>query len=265
MSNLPGFFVILLLLAGFTAASAQAHTPYLAPATYDIPRSGWVTLDASFADHFFVPEVVFDDSEFRVLGADGQWGHPATVHRLKTRAVIEHLLDEKGTYRFSTGTRHGAVFRFYELNGEREALRSADEPLPEGAVLLDHFQAVTLAETYLTLGAPTRAALKPHGQGLEVVADTHPNDVYHGEALRVRVLFEGEPLPEQELQLFAAGGGDDKAVLTAKAGADGYAELAPLQAGVYLMRARHRAPAPAGAAAPHYSYTYTLAFEVAEQ
>src|SRR5690606_13990562 len=143
----------------------------------------------SFAETFFIPEVVFDNSEFAVLDTAGKRSAPATGQLLKTRAGGEHQLTEKGTYRFSTGVRHGAVFRMYELNGERKGTRAPDEELPEGAELLDHFQSVTLAETYMTLGAPTRSALKPYNKGLEVVPVTHPNYVYDREAFRLQVLF----------------------------------------------------------------------------
>ncbi|MFA5629952.1 MAG: DUF4198 domain-containing protein [Porticoccaceae bacterium] len=255
----------LLSSIGSFSLSTQAHTPYLAPGSFTPLQQGWVTLDASFADTFFVPEVVFDNSEFAVLNPAGQWETPATVERLRTRAVVEHRLGEKGTYRFSTGVRQGAIFRFYELDGERKATRDPDEVLPAGATLLDHFQAITLAETYITQGPPTEAALKARGQGLEVVAVTHPSDVYEGEAFRVQVLFDGKALAEQDIRVFAANGGDDEPVIDAKTDKEGFVDLTPPAAGVYLLQIRYRHPAPAGAAAPNYSHTYTLAFEVAQQ
>ncbi len=261
------FISALLFLASLFGSAAQAHTPYLAPASFEPLHQGWVTLDASFAEVFFVPEVVFDDSEFGVLNSAGVWSKPVTVQRLKTRAVVEHQLTDKGTHRFSTGVRHGAVFRMYELNGERKGTRDPKEVLPAGAKLLDHFQSVTLAETYLTLGAPSNTALKPYGKGLEVVAVTHPNDLYAGETFRVRVLFDGKALAGQELQVFAAndGAGDEKPVLTVKTDDEGAADLALTRVGSYLLQTRYRHAAPKGAPAPNYSHTYTLTFAVAEQ
>jgi len=250
-----------------TAPFASAHTPYLAPASFEPVFQGWVTLDASFAEAFFVPEVVFDNSEFRVTDPAGKTAAPLTVERLKTRAVVEHQLKEKGTYRFSTGVRHGAIFRTYELNGERKALRDPKEALPEGAKLLDHFQAVTLAETYITLGAPDKAALKPWSKGLEVVAISHPNDVYEGEAFRVQVQFDGKPLNDQAIQVFPTHTGNDheKALLDVKTDANGFVDLALPKAAVYLLQTRYQHAAPKGAEVPKYSYTYTLTFEINKQ
>lgn len=253
-----------LLSVVITSPLVLAHTPYLAPASFESGFQGWVTLDASFAEAFFIPEVVFDNSEFRVIDPAGRKAAPLTVERLKTRAVVEHQLKEKGTYRFSTGVRYGAVFRTYELNGERKALRDPKEALPEGATLLDHFQSVTLAETYLTLGAPNQQALKPWNKGLEVVAVSHPNDVNDGEDFRVQVQFEGKPLAAQSVQIFPAhtGGDHEKALLDVKTDSKGFADLKLPKAATYLLQTRYRTAAPQGADAPQYSYTYTLSFEI---
>ncbi len=62
-------FAALLLAA--LALPAAAHTPYLAPASFEVRPDSVVTLDASFAETFFVPEVVFDNSTFAVTLPDG--------------------------------------------------------------------------------------------------------------------------------------------------------------------------------------------------
>ncbi len=96
------------LVLAAVVAPAHAHTPYPAPASFDVGPDSVVTLDASFAETFFVPEVVFDNSTFVVTDPDGTRHAPDTVHYLKTRAVAEQTLPgRKGTYRFSTGNRLG--------------------------------------------------------------------------------------------------------------------------------------------------------------
>ncbi len=257
----------LLFAITFTAwTPAWAHTPYLAPATFDPPSSGWVTLDASFADSFFVPDVVFDQSEFAVVDTAGRKHTPESVTALKTRVVVEHKLTDKGTYRFSTGRRYGAVFRIYEQDGERKSTRGSD-PLPAGAKLLEHFQSLTLAETYVTLGAPDKGALQPYGTGLEIVPVTHPNDIYQGEPAKLTLLFDGKPLAEQTLQIFKADGSRDSKnpVLSVTTDKQGVLAFTLKDTGVYLLQARYRHAAPKDAAAPFYSHTYTLTFPVNEQ
>lgn len=266
MSNTHKGLALLFTLASIAWGNAQAHTPYLAPASFTVPKSGLVTLDASFADRFFVPEVVFDQSTFTLVDNSGATSLPQTRYNLKTRVVLEHTLPGKGTYRISSGQRYGAVFKMYEHNGERGSLRG-NQPLPEGAKLLEHFQSVTLAETYLTHTAPDTGALKPYNKGLELVAVTHPNDIYQGEAAKFTLLFNGKPLAGQTLDIFKADGTGDshKPLQSLTTDKQGGVEFTLKDAAIYLAQVRYRHPAPKGAAAPAYSYTYTLTFPVNAQ
>lgn len=250
------------LLAALVPWFAQAHTAYLAPASFEPVHGNRVTLDAAFAEAFFVPEVVFDDSRFVVLGPDGAGVPAQSVHRLKTRAVIEHTLDGKGTYRFSSGPRLGAVFRTWEVDGKTESTRDPAKPLPAGARLLAHYQSLNLAESYVTLGAPSRAALKPYGSGLEIVPVTHPSDLYTGERFVFEVHFDGTPLAGATIEIFPATGDGRSKQAAAKLTSDaaGQATFALTRAGTWLAVVRHRGKAPAGAAAPEYGYGYTLSF-----
>lgn len=258
--------VVAFLLAAL-AVPAAAHTPYLAPASFEVRPDSVVTLDASFAETFFVPEVVFDNSEFQVAYPDGSTHAPDTVQRLKTRAVVETTLPgQTGTYRFSTGNRLGAVFRTWELDGKTGTSRDPAVPLPAGATLTSHYQSLSRAEVYLTAGGPTATALKPHGTGLELVPVTHPSDLYRGEHFDFVVQYDGHPLPEQKVEIYRApGDGNPQAAPeTLTTDAQGKARLMLAQAGTYLALIRHRGPAPAGAAAPMYGNNYTLAFRVLE-
>lgn len=260
--------VVAALLLSIAAAPAVAHTPFLAPVSFQVREGGTVSLDAGFAEEFFVPEVAFDNSEFQVIGPDGVAKPAARVERLKTRTVVEHTLDGgKGTYRFSTGTRLGAVFRTFDLDGKSQTGRDDGKPLPKGATLTSHYQTLSRSEVYLTAGAPDRAALKPYGTGLELVPDTHPGDLYAGEHFDFTVLYDGKPLPAQKVEVFHATGtrASGEAVTTVTTDAQGKARLPLGQAGAYLALLRHRGDAPAGAAAPQYGNNYTLTFQVQEQ
>lgn len=251
--------------ACFTVAGqVNAHTPYLLPSAFEPPRGGWVAFDASFADKFFVPEVAFDNSQFNVTSPDGQTQLIADVHYGKTRATTEYKLEAEGTYRFSTGRRYGAVFRTYELDGKRQSLRDPKAELPAGAKLLTHFQAVTHAETYVSKGAPGLAALKPYGQGLELVFQSHPNDLYANSPIKTKVLFEGKPLAEQLVSVYLAArdGNDEAATFNLKTDEAGVLTFTPEKAGTYLLLSRHRAAAPKTADVPEYSYSYTVVIDV---
>lgn len=259
--------VLMPLLLTF-ALSAHAHTPYLAPASFEPVRGDLVSLDAAFAERFFVPEVVFDNSEPRVIGPDGEQHAPDVVQPLKTRLLIEHRLQQgAGTYRISTGLRLGAVFRTWEVDGERQSSRDPKVQVPAGATGIEHFQSLTRAETYITVKQPDRTALRPYGSGLELVPVTHPSDLYAGERFEFQIQFDGTPLADQKVEFTEATWTSDRSAetVTVLTDAQGRAMLPLTQAGTWLALTRHRAKAPADAAAPEYSHSYTLSFRVLEQ
>ena len=244
--------------------TASAHTAYLVPATFEPLRTGVVTLDASFAEKFFVPDVTIDETDFHVIDPKGKKSAPDTLQQLSSRAVLEHKLEQDGTYKFSTGIRHGAEFRIYELEGERKVSRDKEEELPKGAKLLQHFRSITKAESYVSKGAPNQRALNPVNEGLEIQLLSHPNDLFVGDAVDFKTLFKGEPVAELEVDIYLAADqfSSDKAELKVTTDKKGKASFAPEQQGLYLLRIRHRSPAPENAGVPLFSYTYSVVVEV---
>lgn len=256
------------VLACATVSTATAHTPYLAPSNF-APRAGeTIALDAAFAETFFVPEAVFDKSQFSVTGPDGKAVAPTTLQVLKTRSVVEHTLPPgTGTYRFSSGTRLGAQFRSWELNGKQESSRDPAVKIPAGAKLTANFQSVTLAETYVTVGSPDRAALQPRNKGIEFVLSAHPNDLFVGETLDFVVQFDGKPLADQKVEITEAVWTSDRKpqTRTVVSDASGRVQLKLDSAGTWLALTRHRTKAPQGAPVDEYSNSYTLTFLVLDQ
>jgi uncharacterized GH25 family protein len=252
---------------GTAAVSASAHTPYLAPSEF-APRAGQtIALDASFAETFFVPEAVFDDSRFAITRPDGSAAAPDAVQVMKTRTVAEYTLPTgNGTYRLSTGPRLGALFRTWEVNGKRESSRDASVKIPAGAKVIANFQSLTLAETYISVGAPDRTALAARGTGLEFVAVTHPSDLYVGETFEFVVQYDGKPLANQKVEVTEAVWTSDRKpqVDALETDANGHVRLKLQHAGTFLALSRHRTPAPAGAPVAEYSHSYTLTFRVLE-
>ncbi len=255
-------------LACALAATAAAHTPYLAPSNF-APRAGdTVSFDAAFAEVFFVPEAVFDQSTFTVTGPDGKESALAGVQLLKTRAVVEHTLPQAaGTYRYSTGPRLGAVFRAWEIDGKKESSRDPAAKIPAGAKITSNFQSLTLAETYVTAGAPDRGALAARGKGIELVPVKHPNDLFVGETFDFTVQYDGKPLADQKVEISEAVWTSDRKpqVETLLTDAQGRASFKLTRAGTWLALTRHRTKAPAGSPADEYSNSYTLTFRVQEQ
>ena len=246
------------------SATATAHVPYLLPSSFEPVRGGWVSLDAAFAERFFLPESVFNNSQFMVFTPTAQRIALQDVHYGHTRATAEYQLEQSGTYRFSTGLRYGAVFHTYEHNGERKSSRDPAFVLPAGAKSIAHFQAVTRAETYVSQGAPDQAALQPGNEALELEFLSHPNDLYADSAVRARVLFNGKPLPQQTVKAYfiASDANDEAPTYELLSDSAGIIQFQPAKAGTYYLLSRLRTAAPKDAAVPTYSYTYSVVLDV---
>lgn len=255
---------LIIFLACISCGSASAHVPYLAPTSFE-PVRNWVSLEAAFAEKFFLPEAKFDLTTFVVTTPDGSQRAPAEQVHSRSRTLIDDELKSDGTYRFSTGQRFGAVFHSYELNGKTENSRDANFVLPKGAVLKAHFQSVTQADTYVSKGKPNTTALKARGTGLELEFTSHPNDLYVSQPIKARLLLDGKPLPASSVQ-FQQASLDHQSIAptTVTTNTNGEFSLNAPHAGVYVVLAKHRAAAPAGAKAPTYSYTSTTVLEVEE-
>jgi uncharacterized GH25 family protein len=247
------------------APSTWAHTPYLVPSDF-APRAGQtVALDASFSETFFVPEAAFDDSQFSVTTPDGRTS-PLVSQAMKTRTIAEYALPEKaaGTYRLSTGTRLGALFRTWEIDGKRESSRDPDVKIPAGAKVISDFQSLTEAETYVSVGEPDRTALAPRNRGLELVPGSHPDDLYVGETFEFTVQYDGKPLASQKVEITEAVWSSDRKpqVVELATDAEGRARFKLQQPGTWIALTRYRTKAPASAKTAEYSNSYTLTFRV---
>lgn len=252
-------------LLALAATNASAHTPYLIPNTFAPQPGATVALDASFTETFFVPEAAFDGSTFEVIGPDGTSVAPGNVQTFKTRTVAEHTLPKTpGTYRFSTGPRAGARFLTWEIGGKRASSREPDAKVPTGAKVVSDFQSLTRAETYVTIGEPSRGALAARGKGLEFVPVDHPDDLYVGEQFRFVVQYDGKPLANQPVEVTEGVWTSDRKpqVIALKTDAQGQASIELKQAGTWLLLSRHRTKAPAGSKAAEYSNSTTLTFRV---
>lgn len=248
---------LLLLLA----TPAYAHTPYLVPVTAEASMGNMVSLDASFAEVFFVPEAAFNNSEFFVIKPDGERAVPATVVPLKTRVVVEQALEAEGTYRFSTGSRMGAVFTFYELDGKEMHVMGEEKPIPEGAIIKQHFQSITQADTYVSHKKTSEKSLQVSDKGLQIRPLSNPTDAFAGEPVRLQILMDNKPVKDLALAVYKADTDSNAKPVMVKTDKQGKAVL-ELAVGRYLVRARLRVDAPKTANVAQYSYTTTLSFEV---
>ena len=54
---------------------ALAHSPYLLPNAFDLVERKHVTVEASFTETFFVPDVAMKADDYHVVSPDGSSGY----------------------------------------------------------------------------------------------------------------------------------------------------------------------------------------------
>lgn len=247
------FAVSALLLGG----AALAHSPYLLPNVFMTEGRDHVTVEGSFTESFFVPDVAMKSDDYSVVGPDGAKLALMPTY-LTDLAVLEVKLEAEGTYRISTGARVGRTAKAYEKDGQWEFLEPGASP-PEGATAVD-MASLTSADVYVTKGKPNAAALAPRGKGIELIPASV--EAAAGAPATFKLLFDGQPLAGQTVQIHRAGEAyTGMAPVEVKTGADGTVAFTAEQAGIYLAMTRYRV-GPEAAGGPYRSFTAALTFEV---
>jgi uncharacterized GH25 family protein len=199
-----------LLLAAAIAAlavpfSAAAHKAWLRPSqTVLAGTDPWITVDAAVSnDLFYFNHVPVRLDGLVITAPDGSTVQAQNAATGKFRSVFDVQLVQQGTYRIAVAS--SGLFATWEENGKPRRWRGnattfASE-VPKDAKNLQVSQAVGRNETFVTNGSPNDTALKPVGEGIELVALGHPNDLFAGEETRFRVLVDGKPTPGIEFEI----------------------------------------------------------------
>jgi ABC-type Co2+ transport system, periplasmic component len=241
---------VLITLAA--APAAQAHRSWLAPsATVLSGQDPWVTVDGAVSNTlFYADHVAMRLDGVSVVGPDGQ---PVEIKNGSTgryRSTFDVQLAKPGTYKIANVSEGASAS--YKLGGETKRWRGrADEiatAIPKEAADVQITHNVRRVETFVTAGAPNTEALKPTGRGLELEPITHPNDLVASEPAKFRLLHDGKPAADVEVEVVL---GDtryrDKGVeLKVKTGADGVFQISWPEPGLYWLEASAQGQDAAG-------------------
>lgn len=243
-----------LVAACVLTASASAHSPFLLPNAFVVEERDHVTVLASFTESFFAPDVVMKSDDYNVVGPGGEERALVPAY-FKDLAVLEVTLEAEGSYRISTGARVGRTAKAYEKDGNWEFLEPGAAP-PGGVTAVDMIS-LTQADVFVTRGKPSPVA--PRNRGLELVPE---GEAAVGAAARFRLLFDGNPLSGQAVQLHRDGEAyAGTAPVEVKSGPDGRIAFTAGQAGIYLVMSRYRT-GPEREGGPHRSFTAALTVEI---
>jgi uncharacterized GH25 family protein len=251
-----------ILAAAFFAALANPAAAYTA---FMLPEAFWpdhdsVVVQAAYATHFFTPEVATPGS-FQILGPTATAGAVNSVAVDANATTVAFQALAQGTYHISTGEQLGPVTTLVATpEGGWRPLGQGETPAPD--MQTTTLQTVTVADAYFTRGAPSRTAVDATIGRLALHPIGDPNQIVQGQGFQVELLFNGQPMANMPVVIYAAGDPDTKLDHYAVTDQSGRATLVFDQPGHYVIAARHRANAPAGSPVQVQSFTTTVTLDV---
>ncbi len=260
----PLLFSLAVVLA--LPLSSFAHKMWLQPSQTVLSGTDpWVTVDAAISnDLFYFNHFPLRLDNLVVIAPDGTSVVAENQATGRYRSVFDVQLRQDGTYRIAVI--NSGLFATWQEGEERRRWRGTPEAfateVPQDAQNLQVSERDGRVETFVTNGAPTETALEPTGKGIELVPLTHPNDLYAGEEGRFRLLVDGKPTPDLEVEITRGETRYRNALdsVHVKTDADGEFSIVWTEPGMYLLEtsAQHDKTQFSQATSRRLSYSATL-------
>ncbi|MGH8026691.1 MAG: DUF4198 domain-containing protein, partial [Pseudoxanthomonas sp.] len=189
--------------------TAMAHKAWLQPSeTVLAGADPWVTVDAAVSnDLFYFNHVPLPLERLAITGPDGGKVDAQNGATGKYRSVFDVQLKQQGTYRIAMV--NGGLSASWDDNGKpkrwRGTVAAFANEVPKDAKNLKVMQSAGRVETFVTNGSPNDTALKPTGEGMELVPVTHPNDLFAGEQAKFKLQIDGKPASGLEIEIVRGG------------------------------------------------------------
>jgi uncharacterized GH25 family protein len=221
--------------------TAMAHKAWLQPSeTVLAGADPWVTVDAAVSnDLFYFNHVPLPLERLAITAPDGSKVDAQNGATGKYRSVFDVQLKQQGTYRIAMV--NSGLSASWDEGGKPKRWRGmaaafASE-VPKDAKDLKVMQSVGRVETFVTNGSPNDTALKPVGEGIELVPVTHPNDLFAGEQAKFKLQIDGKPAVGLEIEIVRGGTRYRNAQeeIKAKTDANGEFSVTWPEAGMYWL------------------------------
>ncbi len=197
------------MLLALAPAVSEAARAWLLPSQTIVARSGgWVAVDAAQADDLFSVNqgAMQIENSLSVTGPDGVAVAPQNPYKGKTRSSFDLELRQPGTYRIAVAD--SMVMARWEEDGKPKRWRGTPAEMaaniPANAAKLEVEQTQRRVEAFVTVGTPSEVKTTK-GEGLELVPLQHPNDLYANETTKFRLLLDGKPAKDLEVEVLAGG------------------------------------------------------------
>lgn len=181
--------------------TAHAHNAWLLPSATVFSKADVVSIDAAVSNDLFVANhAPLRLDGLQITAPDGSTIKPDNEAKLKQRTVFDVAVAQPGTYRIAV-INSGAFASWKDKAGAQKRARGTAESIakevPPDATDVVISQSSGRIETFVTVGKPS--ALKPIGQGLELISTGSPTDLVKGEKTTFTLNIDGQPAKDLEV------------------------------------------------------------------
>ena len=266
MKLIPSLFTIAI---GLCASAAQAHDVWITSSSSVLSAPQFVTFDAAASSVPFIIDhrpLVID--ALTISAPDGSKVLPVNIMKGELRTVFDVKFEQTGTYRLEL-LRSGFRANWKDAeNKPKRFMGNADaltKEVPADAKDLKVTESISRMENFVTVGKPS--TLKTTGNGLELVAATHPNDLVAGEPVELTFLVDGKPTEGVEVEIIRNQSRyrnklDEKKYKTDK---DGKVKVTLQEAGLYWLDADFTDKNVSNKISKERGLAYVLTLEVLPQ
>jgi uncharacterized GH25 family protein len=202
-----------------------------------------------------------------VIGPDGV-SREMSWQAFSRFSVADTQLQQSGTYRIALVQGDVPMTTFIKADGKKGRFFGNKGKVPSGATNIVKRTTASRVETYVSFNEPNNTALSPTGKGLELTGETHPNDLFVGEALSFQLTYLGKPLHKATKVKVVQGATrhrnqrDEQIIET---DAQGTFSLTLSQAGFYLLSANIDVKGKAGSGIDIHHHSLYATLEVFPQ
>ncbi|WP_339615443.1 DUF4198 domain-containing protein [uncultured Gilvimarinus sp.] len=247
---------------------ADAHKRWLLPTDFSLSDAEQVSVDFTASNNLFYVDKGMPADGVEIIDPTGNVHAPINPVLRKRRSVFDVDIDKEGTYRVVSGGKP-MYFSSYQVPGEekpsrgRGALDELKAKIPANATDVKFSESVSLLETYITLGAPSKN-FGTSGQGIELVGGAHPNTLYADEPSRFVFNLNGKPAKGLTVEVTPDGTRyrDEEGTVAYTLDGKGAAEVNWSVPGRYLLEVGTQVEMPEGSEIAKRYYSYSLTVEV---
>ena len=230
--------------------AVTAHDIYIWPSYFTVnsEKAVKVPVNVTASHTTFRPDFAMPSEGVKVFASDGKQVRRIGSYYQGARVSTFDLdVSSEGTFalEYHRGPSYHSRYKIGKRDTEKRMRANKTEAkakAPKDARDLETASYTTIAMSYVTNKAPSDAVLSAKNEGFELVPVTHPADYVTGEDLQISLLFNGEPVVDQELVIEQEGPqySESPVALELKTNKQGVASFNLENGGRYMLKVNHK-------------------------